>query len=410
MRKAHRRPLASGIESLQSRQLMAADFGLDVIGPIQNDVPAQVSNATTSTNNASSGGQTSDGDVQVDWNDFTVRIIGADREIVPDYVHLTYNESTEFMRIEVSIYGANGQTYPRYYFKNMQGLDSFQQIDFIGRDGDDTFINDTPFRSQANGGAGNDRLFGGSGDDTLWSSYGEDTLYGRGGDDRLRGGSGNDVLVGGDGDDHIIGGMGDDIMIGGSGDDFMVGQQGKDILLGQSGEDVMYGSMRSPSYLGYEYTDNDVLMGGTDNDRLYGGRGNDNLNGGDGHDVIFGREGNDTLQGGSGDDWLDGGIGHDVLKGQNGNDQLFGRDGRDTLYGGNDDDLLDGGDDMIRDRLFGGLGADLFVRHKHVWTNDPDRFEDWNYFSGDRRHDDWWGNDFGNASQIPDNQAPDRRW
>lgn len=409
VRKRQRRMLASGIESLQSRQLMAADFGLEFVGPIPNDVLAQVS-TVPGINNVSSGGQTSAAEVQVDWNDTMIRIVGADLDLRPDYVHLTYNESTEFMRIEVRTYGDAGQTSSRFYFKNMRGIDGFQKIDFQGRGGDDTFINDTPFKSYASGGAGNDRLYGGSGDDILWASYGEDIVYGRGGDDWLEGGSANDTLVGGEGDDYIVGGTGDDIMIGGSGDDLMVGQQGKDIMLGQSGQDVMHGSMRSPSYMGYENADDDVVMGGSGNDRLYGGRGNDTLNGGRGEDVIIGREGNDSLHGGSGDDWLDGGIGRDTLKGQDGNDQLFGRDGRDVLHGGNGDDLLDGGDDMIRDKLFGGAGADLYVRHLHIWTDDPDRLDDWDYFSGDRRHNDWWGNDFGNLNQIPDNQDPDRRW
>lgn len=98
-----------------------------------------------------------------------------------------------------------------------------------------------------------------------------------------------------------------------------------------------------------------VLNGGDGDDVLIGSLGGDQLNGGAGADRLYGYEGNDVLDGGSGADGLWGGTGHDTLSG---------RTGLDTLRGGDGNDHLNGGEDNTRDYLYGGPGADTFVRFR----------------------------------------------
>ena len=141
--------------------------------------------------------------------------------------------------------------------------------------------------------------------------------YGGAGNDILRGGAANDVLAGGDGDD------------------FLAGYEGNDYLFGQAG-----------------------------NDRLYGLEGTDQL---------FGSFGNDVMSGGDDDDNMYGGQGDDIMAGHGGNDRMYGHAGNDRLYGYDGNDLLDGGKDGKADFLWGGTGADDFVREMYwdwsFWTN-----------------------------------------
>lgn len=83
--------------------------------------------------------------------------------------------------------------------------------------------------------------------------------------------------------------------------------------------------------------------------------------------VFYGNDGNDWLanntavrlvaDGGAGDDTLIGGSGNDVLRGGTGKDKLFG-------LGGND--MLSGGQDGVADELWGGTGADTFVKENYL--------------------------------------------
>ena len=94
----------------------------------------------------------------------------------------------------------------------------------------------------------------------------------------------------------------------------------------------------------------------------------------------------------------------DWLAGGDDNDELIGRSGFDRLFGGGGDDILDGGDDGIRDILHGGTGGDTFVRHKHVFNDDPDLFLGLGDDAGDRQFNDWvwadYGNDFPEESDF----------
>lgn len=101
---------------------------------------------------------------------------------------------------------ANGET--EYHRFNAVSVD---KIDADLKDGDDTFTNNTNIESYVQGGWGNDRLMGGRNTDVLLGGPDDDTLYGRDGFDVLFGDSGNDGLFGGGNDaDQLIPGTGAD--------------------------------------------------------------------------------------------------------------------------------------------------------------------------------------------------------
>lgn len=70
-----------------------------------------------------------------------------------------------------------------------------REIVFLGKGGNDRFVNQTAIASRALGGAGNDFLQGGSGNDILIGGAGDDVLIGGGGLDVLLGGAGKNRLV-----------------------------------------------------------------------------------------------------------------------------------------------------------------------------------------------------------------------
>jgi Ca2+-binding RTX toxin-like protein len=114
----------------------------------------------------------------------------------------------------------------------------------------------------------------------------------------------------------------------------------------------------------------DTIHGGRDRDNLYGGLGPDEIFGGIGSDRLEGNESVDTLHGGRGNDFLYGGSEGDTLIGDQGEDTLIGEGGRDVLWGGDldnktdygleDSDYLRGGAD--NDVLHGGNGL-----HDHLY-------------------------------------------
>ena len=107
--------------------------------------------------------------------------------------------------------------------------DDVDLIRFVGRDGNDTFVNSTNIQSRAFGNAGNDRLFGGSNRDFIVGGNDNDTIDGRDGNDRISGSAGNDVLRGGGNRDVISGGAGNDTINGDLGFDIIHGNDGNDI-------------------------------------------------------------------------------------------------------------------------------------------------------------------------------------
>lgn len=202
-------------------------------------------------------------------------------------------------------------------------LAQVQRVDFLGRAGDDLFLNRTTLRCKALGGDGNDQLTGGYATGQLSGDDGDDALVGRGAADLLYGGYGNDQIWGGGGSDQIFGSDGNDTLYGGAGDDFIYGLTGNDTIWGEAGRDTIQG-----------YSGSDLLYGG------------------DGADILKGGENVDAIRGGAGNDYLYGDDGNDLLRGEGDADRLFGGNGDDSLYGGAA---------SIADRLMGNSGKDRYL-------------------------------------------------
>jgi Ca2+-binding RTX toxin-like protein len=100
----------------------------------------------------------------------------------------------------------------------------------------------------------------------------------------------------------------------------------------------------------------DVIGGGADVDRLVGGAGGDILNGNEGDDVMWGGWENNAHISYDDADRIYGDAGNDQAHGGGGIDQLWGDVGRDALWGDDDNDYLYGGTEA--DELIGGAGAD----------------------------------------------------
>lgn len=109
-----------------------------------------------------------------------------------------------------------------------------------------------------NAGNGNDRVEGGDGDDDINGGLGNDKIRGRGGDDEISGGGGNDDCRGDAGDDVLFGDAGRDVLRGGDEDDSLSGGSDRDTLFGDSGDDSLDGD-----------EGRDKLFGGLGNDDDY---------------------------------------------------------------------------------------------------------------------------------------------
>jgi Ca2+-binding RTX toxin-like protein len=361
---SHHRPTRRtlSLETLENRQLMAADVGdafvLPQPGFAAPEPAPQAGPETYLTASMSHGWLTIEG------------------SIYDDHVSVTRNAN-----------GTYRVTMERFDDGDSLGVQTVDfaaaPIQFLGQSGgDDTFLSYVDASQlYAFGGAGNDRF----------AQYGSTkaVFFGNLGNDNLRGGFGADELHGGEGADRIDGFYGNDLIRGGGGNDNLFGGQGNDTIYGDAGADFIYGGVDHDRLYGGD--DNDVMRGEDGNDNLYGGRGNDSLDGGNGSDRLEGDAGYDSLRGGHGNDLLKGGDDNDVLEGQQGDDYLYGQGGADVLYG--DDpfgrysgkDYLDGGYEGAVDYLFGGYGADTFVRHKRLYGWDPfDQLDDFDSPEGDQ--------------------------
>lgn len=323
----------------------------------------------------------------------TVRLINGDIHIdgtdADDTVELSYVNGEYLVHVTV-IQGFDQVSSGNWWFKPSQvnGGDVF----FNGFAGNDYFREKESYLPPSKalrvigvGGAGNDVMFG---------SYKNDFLDGGTGNDDLNGGTANDTIFGQDGDDIIRGWSGNDSLFGGYGSDLIYGDSGKDRI--EAGPDPGIITPTNGVYDGtntvYGGADDDLIFGGSGTDHIRGEDGNDNINGlggddyihgGAGNDSILGGDdsspnalvgdaGNDSLYGGAGKDLLVGGGGNDWLYGFGGNDRLDGGSGFDHLYGGAGNDTLDGGgDDIRKDVLFGGAGADTFIEE---WKYSPDHW------------------------------------
>ena len=185
----------------------------------------------------------------------------------------------------------------------------FERIRFLGRNGNDTFRNNTDISSFAAGHNGNDTLRGGSGNNWLRGGAGDDVLTGGVRNDLLRGDAGADRLFGGQSHDRLFGGAGGDTLNGESGNDTLFGQNGADTLVGADGADRFFGGANA-----------DQIFGGAGNDVASGNEGNDFINLGAGNDVANGNEGNDFINLGAGNDVANGNEGNDFINLGSGSD------------------------------------------------------------------------------------------
>ena len=284
----------------------------------------------------------------------TANLVGSEVVIGGDAQDNTVmvQQAGDFLQVQV----ANQSSFS-FDFANVSSLR------FVGRAGDDVFINLTNLDTIASGNAGNDRISTGGGNDRLFGNEGDDILTSSSGANFLNGFSGNDIITGGSGADRVFGFDGNDVINVGGGSDFVVGGNGNDTVNAGSGNDTVFGN-----------SGNDTLNGNDGNDFLFGQAGVDLVNGGAGNDRIRGGTENDTLNGGDGDDRFDGEAGDDVIHGNDGRDTIFGGADADTLYGDAGEDFLLGGfgndtihggeqSDQIRgnagnDNLFGDRGND----------------------------------------------------
>ena len=221
------------MESLEARQLMAADIGLhhgilNVRGTHQDDV--------------------------IKMEQVQVRQSNQENSI-----------------IKVSVANKRGRVLKAAQFDAR----AVKKIKAYGLNGHDRIVNGTDIPSYLNGGKGNDVLQGGAAVDQVFGSYGNDTLRGGAGHDKLYGGSGHDRIYGNSGNDYVSGGSGHDRIYGCGGDDVLHGGSGNDLIRGADGKDHLYAGVGRDKLYGDR--GQDVLHKSSSRDRASGGQGRDRI-------------------------------------------------------------------------------------------------------------------------------------
>ena len=357
------------IESLERREMLAANFGIDMatLSAVNPNISSQPAAAAapmvpSATGNTAAAGHLGSVDTQLPVANLS--LLGA--TIENGVLSVSGTNGTD----NIHIYASEGTVYVREVVKELTLLtvpaaeltsivvDSHGGNDWVKVDHNSINVSVT-----LNGGSGNDTLIGAAANDMLVGGDGNDMLVGYSGNDTMNGGQGDDLLVGGDGNDLLSGNAGDDYLVGGDGNDGLMGEDGNDQLFGEAGNDSLFGGAGQNLLDGGD--GDDVIYGGADVDDIYGGNGNDYIVSSAGDDRIRGEAGNDNISGGDGSDMVDGGEGDDTIRGNNGNDALSGRIGNDILFGGSGVDWLSGdiGDDSLygdsgKDWLQGGYGVD----------------------------------------------------
>ena len=208
-RKASRgvHSVGCAVESLEGRQLMAADVGV------------------------------SGGVLRVDGSDYADQILveAVNRWVTKGGVlsylqqfHVRVTDSAGNVRV-----APDGSSLNRYFNR-----DGITRIDLYAAGGSDTIdAAATGVNVRVFAGAGNDDIITGGGNDNVYGETGDDEAILGGGNDTFGGGTGQDEARGGAGDDYLVGGGGSDILEGGSGNDYLQGKNGKDVLKGGLGDD-----------------------------------------------------------------------------------------------------------------------------------------------------------------------------
>lgn len=147
---------------------------------------------------------------------------------------------------------------------------------FLGKSGDDSFVNNTGYPAKIYGSYGNDYLVGGTGDDYISGGPDNDRIYGGSGEDRIVGDFGNDFVWAGSGTDSIDGGMGNDTLYGQDGADEIHGGYGNDVLRGHDGDDQLFAGPGEDRVWGDAGVDTIIAVDGED-DLVFGGAAVDHL-------------------------------------------------------------------------------------------------------------------------------------
>lgn len=197
MPKYRSTPATAAIESLEPRQLLAA--------------------------------QVVEGELQVIGTHLSDRIRVYVDPRTPDQLAVVINSTTEKFPIATiqSINVQAGQGNDRVQVEGSSPRYNFPSR-IYGSGGNDTIF----------GGYGIDRIYGGSGHDSIFGSLSKDIIYGEAGNDTIDGDAGNDYISGGDGNDSLTGWTGIDYLYGDGGDDYIDSQDGAtDRVDGGTGSD-----------------------------------------------------------------------------------------------------------------------------------------------------------------------------
>ena len=205
--------------------------------------------------------------------------------------------------------------------------------------------------------------------------------------------SGIENIISGNYDDNLVGDVNKNVITGNAGNDTLDGGLGGDLLIGGSGNDTYilndfftgYGRYKSPTYwtkmsdqiledkdsgidtvrasLSYSLGNNleNLTLTGTANVNGTGNKLDNTITGNAGKNVLNGGAGNDTLNGGAGSDKIYGGSGNDILGGYLFYDDVLLNDPSFLA-------LLDYEKAYSVDKLYGGLGDDLYVIDRYANT------------------------------------------
>jgi Ca2+-binding RTX toxin-like protein len=155
-------------------------------------------------------------------------------------------------------------------------------------------------------------------------------------------------------------------IVGTPGDDVLIGREDTaDVIVGLGGDDIIFGA----EDINATTAPGDRLCGGSGADRIRGGVGEDRTQGGSGEDDVDGSFGFDVItQGGPGPDRVadcdsefTGGV--RIIKGGPGDDRLCVDTDRTRMYGNGGHDVLIDLTCLDAGRLFGGRGEDHFESH-----------------------------------------------
>jgi hypothetical protein len=215
---SHRAKRLVGIESLENREVMAANItsGVTLASTNPAIAPSTIGTAPSVARvNAVVSGQTLYVEGTERADNIVVRQAGNTFSV--DGVRILYNG--------VAQAAVNSSQIKKVEVRGYNGIDTID-------------LSNVSVPCEVWGGDGSDIITGGSGADTLRGEGGDDQIAGMANNDRLFGGAGVDRLFGNDGDDWLYGGTENDLLYGGRHNDKLFGEAGlNDKLYGEGGND-----------------------------------------------------------------------------------------------------------------------------------------------------------------------------